>query len=352
MRLSDFDFELPEAAIALRPASPRDSAKLLHVDAKGGLAAHHVSDLPQFLTPQDIVVVNNTKVIPARLSGRRVRAGQDDRGAGAHIDITLTKRLDACTWACFLRPAKRVAEGDRLICGDIHAHVEQRVGAEAVLQFDVAPHDMETTLLAIGKMPLPPYIESKRASDARDIDDYQTIFARQQGAVAAPTAGLHFTDSLRQKIKAMGCKICALTLHVGAGTFLPVREEDIHAHKLHAEWGEISAQMAAELTACRKNGGRIVAVGTTSARLLESACNAWGIFSPFCGETDIFITPGYRFKAVDMLLTNFHLPRSTLFMLVAAFSGLAHMQAAYRYALAHDYRFYSYGDACLLERAQ
>ncbi|GER06660.1 S-adenosylmethionine:tRNA ribosyltransferase-isomerase [Iodidimonas muriae] len=337
MDISLFDFELPRDRIALRPVSPRDQARLLRVDGGGGLDDRHVSDLPDLLRPGDLLVSNDTRVIPARLFGHR---------GEAKIEITLHKRLDAARWVAFARPAKKCRPGDLLEFDGLSAQVEQRDGAEVTVRF--LADDVETALQQHGVMPLPPYIAAQRPADARDLDDYQTIFSEKKGAVAAPTAGLHFTDRLLAGLKARGVGQTTLTLHVGAGTFLPVKVDNTEDHRMHAEWGEITPEVARQLNEVRDRGGRIVAVGTTSLRLLESAADEQGRIQPFRGDTDIFITPGYKFRAVDVLMTNFHLPRSTLFMLVSAFCGLDRMQAAYAHAIANDYRFYSYGDACLL----
>ena len=347
MRVSDFDFELPPERIALRLAVPREAAKLLVVGAR--LADLTVGDLPSQLRAGDVLVFNNTKVIPAALSG--VRLGRGD--AAPRIEVLLHMRLDGSRWKAFAKPGKKLQAGDRLrfgaegrVCllGEVDATVEAKgEGGEIILAFDFSGPVLDEAIAAVGRMPLPPYIEGKRATDAQDATDYQTIFAERAGAVAAPTAGLHFTPGLMKRLEAAGVTTEFVTLHVGAGTFLPVKVEDTREHKMHAEWGEVPAETAARLKAARQRGGRIVAVGTTSLRLLESSK-----LEPFSGTTEIFITPGYRFSAVDVLITNFHLPRSTLFMLVCAFAGTARMKAAYAHAIQHKYRFYSYGDCCLL----
>ncbi|HZD26132.1 MAG TPA: tRNA preQ1(34) S-adenosylmethionine ribosyltransferase-isomerase QueA [Alphaproteobacteria bacterium] len=344
MRVELFDFELPQSRIALRPAEPRDSARLLHVDAGGGLHDHGVRNLPALLAPGDLLVFNDTRVIPAQLAGRR---GQ------ARIELTLHRRQGPGRWLAFARPAKRLHDGDIIeIAADFQARVDGTPQAgEVALDFMCDDDTLSRRLEAHGEMPLPPYIRRRRGSDARDRSDYQTVFARAEGAVAAPTAGLHFTDRLLRALQERGVGRAGVTLHVGAGTFLPVTAEDTSAHRMHAEYGEVSEGTAEAVRRTRTAGGRVVAIGTTSLRLLESAAGLDGSVHPFAAETDIFITPGYRFRAVDLLLTNFHLPRSTLFMLVSAFSGLGTMQAAYRHAIDAGYRFYSYGDACLLERA-
>lgn len=348
MQVDLFDFDLPESLIALRPVTPRDSARLLHVSGSAAFDDKSVADLPDLLNSGDALVVNVTKVIPARLSGIRHRAG----GEGAQIEFTLTERLGPVDWRCFLKPAKRVKDGDVIDFNGVLADVSARKDGEAQLSFRVAADAMETTLSELGSMPLPPYIASKRAPDARDNDDYQTLFATQDGSVAAPTAGLHFTPELVQRLKDKGVSLHEVTLHVGPGTFVPVKVDDTEAHQMHGEWGQVTPQTAAQLNQVHEDGGRIICVGTTSLRLLESATDEAGIVHPFEDVTDIFITPGYRFRAADVLLTNFHLPKSTLFMLISAFSGLDTMQAAYAHAIGAGYRFYSYGDACLLERQE
>ncbi|MDZ5696445.1 tRNA preQ1(34) S-adenosylmethionine ribosyltransferase-isomerase QueA [Chelativorans sp. M5D2P16] len=355
MRVELFDFDLPEERIALRPASPRDSARLLVVRPGETLGDAAVRDLPELLRHGDALVFNDTKVIPARLSGIR-RRGE----AVAQIEATLHMRAGPDRWKAFLKPAKRVALGERIqfghdgescFLGTLEATVaEKGEGGEALLVFDFSGPVLDEAIAAAGHMPLPPYIASRRPDDERDRADYQTVYAREEGAVAAPTAGLHFTPELFAALDAAGIERHFVTLHVGAGTFLPVKAEDTEAHRMHAEWGEVDVETAAALNAVRARGGRIVAVGTTSLRLLESAAMETGELAGWSGETDIFITPGYRFRAVDILMTNFHLPRSTLFMLVSAFSGLETMKAAYRHAIDEGYRFYSYGDASLLFR--
>lgn len=353
MRTDLFDFELPEDRIALRPARPRDAARLLVVK-DAGLTDAPMRNLPDLLRAGDVLVLNDTKVIPAELHGERVRDGTP-----AGISVTLHKRVDQSRWQALARGAKKLTVGDRvrfgaandaacLIAG-LDATVEEKGEAgEVTLAFDFAGPVLDEAIAAIGHVPLPPYIAGRRAEDTDDRRDYQTLYAEHDGAVAAPTAGLHFTDELFARLKDAGVSWEKLTLHVGAGTFLPMKADDTADHHMHAEWGTISAETAAALNVVRAKGGRIVAVGTTSARLLESATGADGVIHPFSGETAIFITPGYRFRAVDLLMTNFHLPRSTLFMLVAAFSGLETMRTAYAHAIAAGYRFYSYGDACLL----
>lgn len=342
MNVDNFDFELPRELIATAPASPRDSARLLHVGAHG-LADAVVRDLAGFLRPGDLLVSNDTKVIPARLEGKRGEAG---------IDITLLEPTSNGEWTAFARPAKKLKPGDQIVFGIGFAAemISRGEGGEVTLRFAQTGDALMEALDRFGRMPLPPYI--KRESGADDRHDYQTMFAANPGAVAAPTAGLHFTPALLESLKAKGVDRVTLTLHVGAGTFLPVTADDTADHKMHSEWGEISEEAAAKVNATRKAGGRVLAVGSTSTRLLESAAAEDGIVSPYRGRTDIFITPGYRFRAVDLMMTNFHLPRSTLFMLVSAFAGLERMQAAYDHAKKTGYRFYSYGDACLLEPAR
>jgi S-adenosylmethionine:tRNA ribosyltransferase-isomerase len=354
MRVDLFDFDLPEERIALRPKLPRDASKLLVVKPGARLEDRFVRDLPDLLRPGDALVLNDTRVIPAELRGERVRDG-----GAAGITVNLIKRLDASRWQALARGAKKLATGDRVRFGalsdaaclitGLDATVEDKGEAgEVVLAFDFAGPILDEAIAAIGRVPLPPYIAGRRPADALDRRDYQTIYAREDGAVAAPTAGLHFTETLFDRLAALGVTRHTLTLHVGAGTFLPVKADDTAEHRMHAEWGTISQATADALNATRASAGRIVAVGTTSLRLLESAAGDDGIIRPFSGETSIFITPGYRFRAVDLLMTNFHLPRSTLFMLVSAFAGRETMLAAYAHAIAAKYRFYSYGDATLL----
>ncbi|MGB3445218.1 MAG: tRNA preQ1(34) S-adenosylmethionine ribosyltransferase-isomerase QueA [Xanthobacteraceae bacterium] len=353
MRTDLFDFELPPESIALRPAHPRDAARLLVVQPGAALQDRQVSDLTQLLRPGDQLVVNDTKVIPAQLAGRRI-----GRDAEPRIEATLIKRLDGSRWQALVKPAKKLIEGDTIRFGNegrvcLLGHLDAQVEAkgdngEVTLTFSFHGPTLDQAIADVGAPPLPPYIASRRTLDEQDSSDYQTMFAVHEGAVAAPTAGLHFTPALEAALQARDVAIHRLTLHVGAGTFLPVKADDTAEHKMHSEWGAISEETAAALNAARAAGGRIVAVGTTSLRLLENAADANGTIKPFSGDTDIFITPGYRFRAVDVLMTNFHLPRSTLFMLVSAFSGLETMKQAYAHAIAGGYRFYSYGDASLL----
>lgn len=342
MKVDLFDFDLPTDRIALRPASPRDSARLLTVTSDA-LGDRVVRDLPTLLNPGDLLVFNDTRVIPAQLEGRR---------GDARIGATLHKREGPRRWRAFIRNARRVREGDRIDFGDgdnAAAAIASDRGTDGSLALDfLGDEPVELLLDRVGHMPLPPYIAAKRPTDARDADDYQTMFAREKGAVAAPTAALHFTPELMAALDRAGIDHTMLTLHVGAGTFLPVKVDDTADHAMHAEWGRIDAATADRLNAVRAAGGRVISVGTTSLRLIESAARADGIVEPFEGDTSIFITPGYRFKGIDGLITNFHLPKSTLFMLVSALMGLDAMQAAYAHAIANDYRFYSYGDSSLL----
>ena len=340
-----FDFDLPETSIALRPAEPRDAGRMLVVHPGAPLADRTVRDLPGVLRPGDVLVFNDTRVIPARLTGVRTRPG----APGQRTEVLLHLREAPARWRAFGRPAKRLSPGDLLRFGNLTAVVAQKAEAgEIVLDFDRAGAALDAAIAAEGALPLPPYIAGRRATDDRDATDYQTVYACKPGAVAAPTAGLHFSEALLADLDAAGLRRVHVTLHVGAGTFLPVKAEDTDGHRMHAEIGILDDATAGVLNAVRSAGGRIVAVGTTALRLLESAASPDGTLASFSGPTDIFITPGYRFRAVDALVTNFHLPRSTLFMLVSAFSGLETMQAAYAHAIRSGYRFYSYGDASLL----
>ncbi|MEP2100900.1 MAG: tRNA preQ1(34) S-adenosylmethionine ribosyltransferase-isomerase QueA [Parasphingorhabdus sp.] len=340
MRVDLFDFALPQENIALRPATPRDSARLLGVTGSGQLSDHIVTDLPQLLSPNDILVFNDTKVIPAQLEGRR---------GEAKIGATLHKRVDLRRWQAFIRNAKRLKVDDLVDFGEgVSARAEEKYDDGSFLLHFLGEEPVEVLLGRAGTMPLPPYIASKRDIDERDVEDYQTMFAREKGAVAAPTAALHFTDMLMTALSGAGIGQETLTLHVGAGTFLPVKVDETDNHQMHSEWGKIEPEVANRLNEVRRNGGRVIAVGTTSLRLLESATGADGIIKPFEGDTDIFITPGYKFRGIDGLMTNFHLPKSTLFMLVSALMGLENMQSAYAHAIAKKYRFYSYGDSSLL----
>lgn len=358
MRTDVFDFALPERHIALRPAAPRDTARLLVVRPAAPLELEDrtVRDLPALLRRGDALVVNDTKVLPAALHGRRI--GRGDREPP--IEATLIKRLDGSRWRALVKPAKRLASGDVVRFGaegrvcfleQLDATVEDKGdGGEITLAFAFTDAVLDQAVEERGDMPLPPYIASRRAVDDQDRSDYQTMFAQAEGSVAAPTAGLHFTESLTEALRQAGIALHRVTLHVGPGTFLPVKADDTAGHKMHPEWGSVRAETAAALNALRRAGGRIVAVGSTALRLLESAAGDDGTLAPFAGETALFITPGYRFRAVDAMLTNFHLPRSTLFILVCAFCGIDVMRRAYEHAIAANYRFYSYGDACLLFR--
>ncbi len=361
MRTDLFDFVLPEDRIALRPASPRDAARLLVVrPGQGGAAAledRTVRDLPDLLRAGDALVVNDTKVIPASLHGRRIGRGEQEPAIAAN----LIRRLDGSRWTALVKPGKRLMAGDVVRFGSegrvcfleqLDATVEAKGdGGEITFAFAFHGPVLDQALAERGDMPLPPYIAGRRAADEQDRTDYQTMFAREEGSVAAPTAGLHFTEALVAVLHARGIALHRVTLHVGPGTFLPVKAEDTAAHRMQPEWGSVSAETAAALNAARRAGGRIAAVGSTALRLLESAAADDGALSAFSGDTALFITPGYRFRTVDAMLTNFHLPRSTLFMLVSAFCGLDVMQRAYVHAIESGYRFYSYGDACLLFRA-
>ncbi|ALG61155.1 MULTISPECIES: tRNA preQ1(34) S-adenosylmethionine ribosyltransferase-isomerase QueA [Citromicrobium] len=345
MKVDLFDFDLPPERIALRPVSPRDAAKMLVVDGAAPFADRQVRDLPDLLRAGDVLVFNDTRVIPAQLEGERIREG----ASGAAIGATLHKRIDARRWQAFVRNAKRLREGDTIRFPDgISVTAEARAEDGSWTLAFAGGEPVEELLARAGAMPLPPYIAQRRAADERDAQDYQTLFADKAGAVAAPTAALHFTPALVERLDAAGIVRETLTLHVGAGTFLPVKADDTAQHKMHAEWGEITAEAAARLNAARAEGRRVIAVGTTSLRLLESAADQNHTIQPFAGDTDIFITPGYEFRAVDGLMTNFHLPKSTLMMLVSALMGRERMMEAYAYAIAHEYRFYSYGDSSLL----
>jgi S-adenosylmethionine:tRNA ribosyltransferase-isomerase len=342
MNVNDFDFDLPKEAIALRPARPRDSARMLVLDNASKITHKSVLDFADYLTADDIIVFNNTRVIPGRLTGKR---------GEAKIEITLHKRNSATEWQVFAKPAKKCKLHDELNFNGLKATITAIGEAgERTLKFIVEDDAMTNALEQHGTMPLPPYIAAQRAVDTNDDRDYQTVYAEKDGAVAAPTAGLHFTDKLFRTLDEKGVKRATVTLHVGAGTFLPVKVDNTEDHKMHSEWGEITPDTAALLNETKAKGGSIVSVGTTSMRLLESAADENGIIHPFKGDTDIFITPGYRFKAVDILMTNFHLPKSTLFMLVSAFAGFDEMHRVYDTAIQNGYRFYSYGDSSLLFR--
>lgn len=342
MRVDLFDFELPQELIALRPVRPRDAARMLYVPGEGAFEDLGVRDLPRLLKRGDVLVFNDTRVIPAQLEGRRA-------GGVARIGATLHKREDLRRWIAFIRNAKRLKEGDQIVFGGgVTATAEKRNSDGSFTLFFEGDEPVEVLLDRAGTMPLPPYIASKRQIDAQDYEDYQSMFAQEDGAVAAPTASLHFTERLVSELDAAGIQHETLTLHVGAGTFLPVKADDTDDHQMHSEWGRITPQVAERLNATRAAGGRIIAVGTTSLRLLESAAREDRTIAPFEGDTDIFITPGYRFKGVDGLMTNFHLPKSTLMMLVSALIGRERMMEAYEHAILHGYRFYSYGNSSLL----
>jgi len=347
VKLSDFDFDLPDELIATRPARPRRAARLL-VATSEEIADHGFSALPDFLQPGDRLVLNDTKVLPARLNGTRKRDTAHGSGM-AQIAVNLLAVLADGNWRALARPAKRLRAGDRItFSNDLSAEVLARQGGEVDLAFNLSGKAFDLALEAVGDMPLPPYIASKRAGDAADRTDYQTVFAKVPGAVAAPTASLHFDEAMLQQIRDRGVGITKVTLHVGAGTFLPVKVDDISSHKMHSEWGEVSVAAANEIAETKAQGGRIIPVGTTALRLIESAALASGKIAPFRGDTDIFVRPGFAFKVTDALITNFHLPKSTLLMLVSALMGQARMQAIYVHAIAAGYRFFSYGDSSLL----
>ncbi len=360
MRVDQFDFDLPQDLIALRPAIPREAARLLHVPVAGPFCDHNIADLPNLLGPGDLLVFNDTKVIPARLFGvRAARSAQAN--AGASVELTLHKQDGPAVWQAFVKGAKKLSVGDTVAFGDnLSATVASKGGDGLVtFEFDRSGDALIAAIEAVGEMPLPPYIASKRQVDEQDRTDYQTRFANEEGSVAAPTAGLHFTDDLLAALSSRGVNSTRVTLHVGAGTFLPVKADNTEDHVMHSEWGSVSAEAAKQINDTKARGGRVIPVGTTSLRLLESAARNWGRDDPgpgasiaaWQGDTDIFMTPGFEFRVADRLMTNFHLPRSTLFMLVGAFAGLDRMKAAYAHAIAAQYRFYSYGDACLLDLA-
>ena len=349
MRVDLFDFDLPDDNIALRPARPRDAARMMAMESGQPNRHLQVRDLPGLLRAGDLLVINNTKVLPAVLRGRRRRGDNE-----AAVSLTLFERGDKGSWRAFAKPAKRLAVGDTILFDDpsgpsLEATVtDGPVDGQVLVRFELTDALLDGALARLGHMPLPAYIASRRREDEADHDDYQTVFAERDGAIAAPTAGLHFTTELLAALESKGVRTAPVTLHVGPGTFLPVKAETTDGHKMHSEWGEISEDAAETINSVRREGGRVVSVGTTSLRLLESAAEPDGTVRSFVGETDIFITPGYRFRAVDVLMTNFHLPRSTLFMLVSAFAGRERMLAAYQEAITAGYRFYSYGDSCLL----
>ncbi|MCA1777647.1 MAG: tRNA preQ1(34) S-adenosylmethionine ribosyltransferase-isomerase QueA [Loktanella sp.] len=346
MKLSDFDFTLPEDLIAVRPASPRSSARML-VAQGAELLDRFAYDLPEYLQPGDLLVLNDTKVIPARLTGTRDRSGAQGE-TSARIEVTLLEPQADGTWAALVKPLKKVKDGEVIVFSpELSAQVEARAEGQARLRFNLTGDDFDAALGKVGAMPLPPYIAAKRAADARDKDDYQTYWAKHAGAVAAPTASLHFDAPLLDALRARGVTFTFVTLHVGAGTFLPVKVDDVSQHKMHAEWGQVSAAAAAEINATKQAGHRVIPVGTTALRLIESAATDDGV-APWKAPTDIFITPGFRFRVADGLITNFHLPKSTLMMLVSAFMGVDRIRAIYDHAIAEEYRFFSYGDASLL----
>lgn len=342
-----FDFELPEDRIALRPVEPKDSSRMMVLGTTGEIEDRRMLDLPDYLQPGDVIVFNDTKVIPAQLYGTC---------RDLNIECNLHKRLGPVEWLAFAKKIRRLKIGDRIEFGpSLSADIKDITNIDQIgqltLYFNVLPGELESRLHEVGQMPLPPYIAAKRGIDERDLTDYQTIFAEREGAVAAPTASLHFTERLLTSISEKGVKKAMLTLHVGAGTFLPVKVDDTRDHKMHSEWGEISLDAAETINHAKASGGRIVAVGTTALRLLESSANSNGVLKPWSGDTDIFITPGYKIKIVDLLVTNFHLPKSTLFMLVSAFAGLDKMREVYEHAIRENYRFYSYGDGSLLYKS-
>ncbi len=348
MKLSDFDFDLPDRLIATRPVSPRSSARLLLAQA-GSIQDRHVFDLPEIFLPGDVLVLNNTKVIPARLFGLRHR--ESEHGSGeAKIEVTLLEpSADQGSWRALIKPLRKVKEGEVIVFSDVlSATLTGKEVGQGVLKFNLQGDDFDAALADAGAMPLPPYIAAKRAADEQDKDDYQTVFAEHSGAVAAPTASLHFDEDLLENLRGRGVEFAHVTLHVGAGTFLPVKVDDVTTHKMHAEWGQVSATAADQILRAKKEGRRVIPVGTTALRLIESAAAASGEIAPWEGETDIFIYPGFKFNVADALMTNFHLPKSTLMMLVAALMGKARMDEIYAHAIAENYRFFSYGDSSLL----
>ncbi|PIE14371.1 MAG: tRNA preQ1(34) S-adenosylmethionine ribosyltransferase-isomerase QueA [Rhodobacterales bacterium] len=347
MQLSDFDFDLPEGLIATRPATPRSSARLL-VAREGGIEDRVVTDLVHVLRPGDRLVLNDTRVLPARLSGRRYRDTAQGRVSAA-VEVTLLDPKADGAWHALLKPLRKVGVGEEIVFADgFRAICEAKADGQAVLRFNLAGEDFDRALSQAGAMPLPPYIAARRAADEQDKTDYQTVFARSPGAVAAPTASLHFDEPLLQRLADMGVAFTHVTLHVGAGTFLPVKVDDVTTHKMHAEWGEVSERAAEEIAATRAAGGRVIPVGTTALRLIESAARATGEIAPWTGETDIFIYPGFEFRVTDGLMTNFHLPKSTLMMLVSALMGQERIMQIYDHAISNGYRFFSYGDSSIL----
>ncbi|MGD9863564.1 MAG: tRNA preQ1(34) S-adenosylmethionine ribosyltransferase-isomerase QueA [Pseudodonghicola sp.] len=347
MKLSDFDFDLPEGLIATRPAVPRSAARLLVAEGDH-ITDAHVRDLPDWLRPGDRLVLNDTRVIPARLSGLRHRSGVQGDTA-ARIEATLLEPRADGSWAALLKPLKKIRLGEEIVFGaGLSATLERVAEGQGALRFNLTGEDFDAALAEAGAMPLPPYIAAKRPSDEQDKTDYQTVWAKRSGAVAAPTASLHFDAELLAALRAKGVAFTYVTLHVGAGTFLPVKVEDVTTHRMHAEWGQVSAEAAAEIAATRAAGGRVIPVGTTALRLIETAARASGAIAPWEGETDIFIYPGFEFRVTDALMTNFHLPKSTLLMLVSALMGAGRIRRIYEHAVAEGYRFFSYGDASLL----
>jgi len=346
LSLSDFDFDLPEELIALRPAMPRSASRML-VSNAGELRDSTVADLGHWLRSGDLLVFNNTKVIPSRLSGTRTRDTIHGSGV-SQIEATMIERINGDTWRALAKPLKRLIVGDVVVFGDLYAEVLDKSDGQVELKFSATGEALDESFRRMGQMPLPPYIASKRPADAQDMDDYQTVFAKESGAVAAPTASLHFDEALLQSLEDAGVKRTEVTLHVGAGTFLPVKTDVIAEHKMHSEWGEVSEQAAADIAETLKNGGRVIPVGTTALRIIETAAQASGEIAAFSGDTDIFITPGYEFKVTSALMTNFHLPKSTLLMLVAALVGMERAQEIYAHAIREKYRFFSYGDSSLL----
>jgi S-adenosylmethionine:tRNA ribosyltransferase-isomerase len=353
MQLSDFDYDLPEDLIAVRPVRPRSGARLLVAEGTGitgtaGITDAHVGDLPDWLRPGDRLILNDTRVIPARLSGIRRRDGAQGM-TEAHIEVTLLQPRSDGGWSALIKPLKKLREGEVVVFSDqLSATLTSKEDGQGVLAFNLTGDDFEAALEAAGAMPLPPYIAARRAADAADSEDYQTVWARHAGAVAAPTASLHFDAPLLEALRARGVDFTHVTLHVGAGTFLPVKVEDVTAHKMHAEWGEVTPAAAAEIAATKVAGGRVIPVGTTALRLIESAARSTGAIAPWQGETDIFIYPGFEFRVTDALMTNFHLPKSTLMMLVSALMGQDAVRQIYAHAVHQQYRFFSYGDASLL----
>ncbi|MFP5508927.1 MAG: tRNA preQ1(34) S-adenosylmethionine ribosyltransferase-isomerase QueA [Alphaproteobacteria bacterium] len=347
MQLSDFDFDLPDTLIATRPVKPRSAARLLVAD---GETVHdaHVHDLTTWLRPGDRLILNDTRVIPARLAGLRHRSG-DAGDTSARIEVTLLEPRAGGLWSALIKPLKKLRDGETITFSDtLSARLEGRAEGQGILSFNLTGPDFDAALAQAGAMPLPPYIAARRAADAQDKEDYQTVWARHAGAVAAPTASLHFDEALLKALADRGVQFTHVTLHVGAGTFLPVKVDDVTTHKMHAEWGEVSAEAAAAIAATRAAGGRIIPVGTTALRLIETAARATGQIAPFSGDTDIFIYPGFTFRVTDALMTNFHLPKSTLMMLVSALMGQDRIRRIYAHAIAERYRFFSYGDASLL----